>query len=119
MLWVFVINQKHKKQKQKTKKKKNKNKTNKKTQPNQNSSDLMDKIIQKRHGKEGWEGIEEGWRVFSSFSLYPSRYGGPNNTYIYIYIYVQDFATWTIAGISLWAVHLQEALDHMRSMHLL
>ena len=39
------INQKHQK---------NKNKTNR------TSSDLMDKIIQNRHRKEGWEGIEEG-----------------------------------------------------------
>ena len=27
---------------------------------NRTSSDLMDKIIQNRHRKEGWEGIEEG-----------------------------------------------------------
>ena len=26
----------------------------------QASSDLMDKIIQNRHRKEGWKGIEEG-----------------------------------------------------------
>ena len=29
----------------------------------------MDKITQNRHRKEGWEGIEEGGRVFSSFTL--------------------------------------------------
>ena len=45
----FDVNQKHKKN-------------------NRTSSDLMDKIIQNRHRKEEWEGIEEGWRVFSSFS---------------------------------------------------
>ena len=28
----------------------------------------MDKIIQNRHRKEGWEEVEEEWRVFSSFS---------------------------------------------------
>ena len=28
----------------------------------------MDIIIQNRHRKQGWEGIEERWRVFSSFS---------------------------------------------------
>ena len=38
----FDINQKHKKK------------------PNRTSSDLMDKINQNRHRKEGWEGIEEG-----------------------------------------------------------
>ena len=27
---------------------------------NRTSSDLMDKIIQNRHRKEGWEGVEEG-----------------------------------------------------------
>ena len=27
---------------------------------NRTSSDLMDKTIQNRHRKEGWEGIEEG-----------------------------------------------------------
>ena len=27
---------------------------------NRTSSDLMDKINQNRHRKEGWEGIEEG-----------------------------------------------------------
>ena len=41
----FDINQKHQK------------KTNK---PNRTCSDLMDKINQNRHRKEGWEGIEEG-----------------------------------------------------------
>ena len=40
----FDINQKHKK----------------KTKANGTSSDLMDKIIQNRDRKEGWEGIEEG-----------------------------------------------------------
>ena len=38
----FDINQKHK------------NKTNR------TSSDLLDKIIQNRHRKEGWEGVEKG-----------------------------------------------------------
>ena len=51
----FDINQKHQKKKQ----------------TNRTSSDLMDKIIQNRHRKEGWEGIEEGWRVFSSLSPLP------------------------------------------------
>ena len=37
----FDINQKHQKN-------------------NRMSSDLMDEIIQKRHRKEGWEGVEEG-----------------------------------------------------------
>ena len=32
----------------------------KKKKSNRTSSDLMDKIIQNRHGKEVWEGIEEG-----------------------------------------------------------
>ena len=41
----FGINQNTKKNKKKT---------------NRTSLDLMDKIIQNRHGKEGWEGIEEG-----------------------------------------------------------
>ena len=50
----FDINQKH--QKKKT---------------NRTSSDLMDKIIQNRHSKEGWEQVEEGWRVFFSFSPLP------------------------------------------------
>ena len=27
---------------------------------NRTSSDLMDRIIQNRHSREGWEGIEEG-----------------------------------------------------------
>ena len=40
---VFDINQKH--QKKKT---------------HRTSPDLMDKIIQNRHRKEGWERIEEG-----------------------------------------------------------
>ena len=35
------------------------------------SSDLMDKIIQNRHRKEGWEGIERGCWVFSSLSPLP------------------------------------------------
>ena len=38
---------------------------------NRTSSDLIDKIIQNRHRKEGWGRIEEGWRVFSSFSPLP------------------------------------------------
>ena len=38
----FDINQKHQKK------------------TNRTSSNLMDKIIQNRHRKEGWEGIEEG-----------------------------------------------------------
>ena len=38
---------------------------------NRTSSDLMDKINRNRHRKEGWEGIEEGWRVISSFSPLP------------------------------------------------
>ena len=38
----FCINQKHQKN------------------INRSFSDLMDKIIQNRHKKEGWEGIEEG-----------------------------------------------------------
>ena len=40
---------------------------------NRTSSDLMDKIIRNWHRKEGWEGIEEGWRVFS-FSPLPVFY---------------------------------------------
>ena len=38
---------------------------------NETSSDIIDKINQNRHRKEGWEGIEEGWRVISSFSRLP------------------------------------------------
>ena len=38
---------------------------------NRTSSDLMDKINQNWHRKEGWEGIEEGGRVISSFSPLP------------------------------------------------
>ena len=51
LLYVFEINQKHEK-------------------INRTSSDLMDKIIQNRHRKEGWEGIEKGWWAFS-FSPLP------------------------------------------------
>ena len=60
----FDINQKHQKN-------------------NRTSSDLMDKIIQNRNRKEGWERVEEGWRVFSLFSPLPVF-----RFYIYIYIYI-------------------------------
>ena len=52
---------------------------------NKTSLDLMDKIIQNGHGSEGWEGIEEGWRVVSSFSPPP---------YTYIYIYMKKDIFW-------------------------
>ena len=35
------------------------------------ASDLMDKINQNRHRKEGWEVREEGSRVISSFNPLP------------------------------------------------
>ena len=38
---------------------------------NWTSSDLMNKIIQNRHRKEGWEELEERWSIFSSFSPLP------------------------------------------------
>ena len=44
---------------------------NNNTKNNWTSSYLMDKIIQNRHRKEGWEGVEEGWRVSSPFSPLP------------------------------------------------
>ena len=36
-----------------------------KKKTNRTSSDLVDKIIQNRHRKDRWEGIEEGGSVFS------------------------------------------------------
>ena len=48
-----------------------KSKTPTKKTHNRTSSDLIDKIIQNRHRKEGWEGVEEEGRVFSSFSPLP------------------------------------------------
>ena len=41
------------------------------TKNNRSSSDLMDKIIQNRHRKEGWEGLKERWRVPSPFRPLP------------------------------------------------
>ena len=49
----FDINQKHKKK------------------TNRTSSDIMEKIIQNRLRKDGWERIEEGRRVLSLFSPLP------------------------------------------------
>ena len=42
------------------------------TKNNWTSSDLMDKIIQNRDRKEGWEGVDEGWRVSSLFRPLPA-----------------------------------------------
>ena len=41
------------------------------TQNNKTSSDLMCEIIQNRHRKEGWEGVEEGWKVSTPFRPLP------------------------------------------------
>ena len=38
------------------------------TKNNRASSDLMDKIIQNRHRKEGWEGVEEVVKSFFPIS---------------------------------------------------
>ena len=58
---------------------------------NRTSSDLKDKIIQHRHRKEEWEGIEEGWRVFSLFSPLPvflfHFIAGWNNSELIFYFY--------------------------------
>ena len=60
----------------------------------------MDKIIQNRHRKEGWEGIEEGWRVlflscymfFVLLELLPTPILMDRKYYIYIGLAVREFS---------------------------
>ena len=82
---------------------------------------LMDKIIQNRLRKEGWEGIEEGWRVFSSFSQLPVFYfiAGWNHSkliflifkkmkaiYIYMYIYIVPIYLYYLYFNTVWKTGL-------------